>query len=83
MICKQKLKLKKKNGFLEVRSENKLKWLGEWFGKSFFFFLDELEMSLGSLVGQNYRNTHNKQHTQLLVIVRLPVVARKRLGTVY
>ena len=30
MICKQKLKLKKKNGFLEVRSENKLKWLGEW-----------------------------------------------------
>ena len=41
------------------------------------------KMSLGSLVGQNYRNTHNKQHTQLLVIVRLPVVARKRLGTVY
>ena len=47
MICKQKLKLKKKNGFLEVRSENKLKWLGEWFGKSFFFFLDELDLEKG------------------------------------
>ena len=41
------------------------------------------EMSLGSLVGQNYRNTHNKQHTQLLEIVHLPVAARKQLGTVY
>ena len=43
----------------------------------------EERMSLGSLVGQNYRNTHNKQHTQLLVIVCLPVAARKKLRTVY
>ena len=47
MICKQKLKLKKKKGFWEVRSENKLKQLGEWFGKSFFFFLDELDFKKG------------------------------------
>ena len=53
MICKQKLKLKKKNGFLEVRSENKLKWLGEWFGKSFFFFLDELEWKCMCIPSEN------------------------------
>ena len=37
-------------------------------------------MSLGSLVGQNYRNTHNKQHTQLLEIVRLPVAMETITG---
>ena len=39
-------------------------------------------MSLGSLVGQT-TGTHTTNNTQLLVIVHLPVVARKELGTVY
>ena len=38
MICKQKLKLKKKKGFWEVRSENKLKQLRVVWKVFFFLF---------------------------------------------
>ena len=56
----------------------------------FWLRLEEIEslmaywdrMSLGSLVGQT-TGTHTTNNTQLLVIVRLPVAARKELGTVY
>ena len=39
-------------------------------------------MSLGSLAGQT-TGTHTTNNTQLLEIVRLPVMARKELRTVY
>ena len=50
--------------------------------KNFDLYSCAVGMSLGSLVGQT-TGTHTTNNTQLLVIVRLPVAARKELGTVY